>query len=76
MWRNMVVDNSSIRIVSYPMNKTTLRTTQTRLDLMQDTTARRIGVATDTVARWERNELAIREPMSHVIRLLESHNNG
>jgi DNA-binding transcriptional regulator YiaG len=57
------------------MMGTTLRTIQTRFDFRQDTMARRIPVATDTVARWERNEFVIHKPMEHVIRLLESHNN-
>ena len=57
------------------MNETTLRTIRTRWDLVQDTMAQRIAVTTDTVARWERDELAIQVPMEHVIRLLESHNN-
>jgi len=47
-----------------------LRTIQTRFDFRQDTMARQIAVATDTVARWERNDLAIQEPMEHVIQYL------
>ena len=50
------------------MKGMTLRTLRTRLDCTQDRTTRRIGLATDTVARWERNDLAIREPMQLVIR--------
>jgi len=45
------------------------------MGLTQDTMARGIGVAKETVAPWERDELTIREPMSHLIRLLNSHNN-
>lgn len=58
------------------MKRPNLRTIRTGLDLTHDTMARRIAVATDTVVLWESNDLTIQEPMSHVIRLLESHRNG
>lgn len=57
------------------MRGTILRTIRTRLDLTQDTRARRIAITMDTMVRWEHDELAIQKPMEHVIRLLESHNN-
>jgi len=54
------------------MKGPSLRTIQTRFDLSHDTMVQRIAVATDSVAGWERNELAIQESMEHVIRSLES----
>ena len=49
----------------------TLRRIRKRLGLTQAALAKRLGVAPNTVARWERNELPIREPMALLIRLLE-----
>ena len=42
-----------------------------RLGLTQVALAKRIGVTGNTVARWERDELPIREPMMRLIRLLQ-----
>ncbi len=41
-----------------------------RLGLTQVQLAERIGVTGNTLARWERNELPISEPISRLIRLL------
>ncbi len=49
----------------------TLRRIRKRLGLTQAALAERLGVRPNTVARWERNELPIREPMAKLIRLLE-----
>jgi DNA-binding transcriptional regulator YiaG len=40
------------------------------LELTQVKFAKRLGVTGNTVARWERDEMAIREPMAKLIRLL------
>jgi DNA-binding transcriptional regulator YiaG len=40
------------------------------LELTQVKFAERLGVTGNTVARWERDETAIREPMAKLIRLL------
>jgi DNA-binding transcriptional regulator YiaG len=40
------------------------------LGLTQVKFAKRLGVTGNTVARWERDEMAIREPMAKLIRLL------
>lgn len=44
---------------------------RTRLGITQEAFAERIGVTKNTVARWERNEMAIREPMARLIQRLE-----
>ncbi len=49
----------------------TLRRIRKRLGLTQAALAKRLGVRPNTVARWERNELPIREPIAKLIRLLE-----
>ena len=47
-----------------------LRQTRQRLGLTQAALAERLGVSPNTVARWERNEVPIREPMARLIRFL------
>ena len=47
-----------------------LRKLRLRLKLRQADLAERIGVAENTVARWERSELRITEPMGRLIRLV------
>ena len=42
-----------------------------RLGLTQVALAKRLAVSPNTVARWERDEVRIREPMAKLIRLLE-----
>ena len=41
-----------------------------RLRLTQTGLAERLGVSSNTVARWERDEVPIREPMVRLIRVL------
>jgi len=47
-----------------------LRKIRRSLSLTQGEMADRIGVRLNTVARWERGELKISEPVSRLIRLL------
>jgi len=47
-----------------------LRRIRRRLGLTQAAMAERLAVTPNTVARWERNEVPIREPMARLIRLL------
>ncbi len=47
-----------------------LRQIRSRLRLTQAAFAERLGVTGNTVARWERNEVRITEPMEKLIRLV------
>jgi len=47
-----------------------LRQFRQRLGLTQAQFAQRVGVASNSVARWERDERAISEPVARLIRLL------
>ena len=47
-----------------------LRRIRMRLDLTQAELGKRLAVTANTVARWERNEVGISEPMAKLIRLL------
>lgn len=47
-----------------------LRRIRKRLGLTQAALAERLGVTPTSVARWERNEVSIREPIARLIRLL------
>ena len=47
-----------------------LRRIRKRLGLTQATLAEQLAVTSTTVARWERDEVPIREPMARLIRLL------
>ena len=47
-----------------------LRGIRKRLGLTQVALAERLAVTSTTVARWERDEVPIREPMARLIRLL------
>ncbi len=51
------------------MNGMQLKRIRKRLKLTQAALAEQIGVAANTVARWERDERAITEPMARLIRL-------
>ena len=46
-----------------------LRRLRTRAGLTQAALAAKLGVVPNTVARWERNERAITEPMTRLIRV-------
>jgi len=52
-----------------PMDGPALRRLRRRARLTQRALATRLGVAENTVARWERNEVTISEPMTRLIRL-------
>lgn len=52
------------------MKGRTLKMIRTRLGLTQNAMAQRIGVTKNTVARWERNEMTIREPIARLIERL------
>jgi DNA-binding transcriptional regulator YiaG len=47
-----------------------LRRIRARLELTQTELAERLGVTRNTVARWERDEVPIREPMARLIRMV------
>jgi transcriptional regulator with XRE-family HTH domain len=47
-----------------------LRGLRKRLGLTQVELAKKVGVASNTVARWERGELGISEPVSRLLALL------
>ena len=47
-----------------------LRGVRKRLGLTQAALAEQLAVSPNTVARWERDEVPIREPMARLIRLL------
>jgi transcriptional regulator with XRE-family HTH domain len=47
-----------------------LRAIRGKLNLTQAQLAERLGVASNTVARWERNEIPIRESMARLIQLV------
>jgi transcriptional regulator with XRE-family HTH domain len=49
-----------------------LRILRRRLKLTQAALAERLGVVPNTVARWERDELPIREPMARLLQLLST----
>lgn len=53
------------------MKGKTLRAIRKRLGLTQVQLAKRIGITSNTVARWERDELPIREPMVRLIHTLD-----
>jgi DNA-binding transcriptional regulator YiaG len=53
-----------------------LRAIRNRLKLTQAQFAEQIGVTTNTVARWERDEVTIREPMARLIRTVASAKKG
>ena len=46
-----------------------LRRIRKRLGLTQEVMAAKLGVSPNTVARWERNEVAISEPAARLARL-------
>jgi len=52
------------------MNGTELRRIRKRLDWTQAQLAVEVGVTTNTVARWERDEMGIREPAAKLIRTI------
>jgi len=54
------------------MKGSELRMIRKRLNLTQAQLAGELGVTTNTVARWERGERSISEPMSRLIRILRT----
>jgi transcriptional regulator with XRE-family HTH domain len=50
-----------------------VRRLRKRLGLTQRALAARVGVAPNSVARWERDEMAVREPAARLLRLLATH---
>ena len=53
------------------MTGSQLREIRRQLGLTQVALAARLAVSANTVARWERNEVPIREPMARLIALLK-----
>ena len=60
------------RIVIPSMTGKDLQKHRKQLDLTQAGLAERLGVTANTVARWERDEITIREPMVRLITLLKN----
>ncbi len=54
------------------MTGTQLRATRLRLGLTQAQLAQRLGVQSNSVARLERGERGISEPVARLVRLIES----
>ena len=54
------------------MKGKTLRAIRKRLGLTQAELAKQIGVTGNTLARWERDELPIREPIARLIHTLQA----
>ena len=52
------------------MTGTELRRLRRRLGLTQRELAAKVGVTTTSLARWERDEVRITEPMARLLRLL------
>lgn len=69
MSRNLLTVDYPIRIV-VSMKGEELRRLRRQLGLTQVEMAERLGVAANTVARWERNEMSINEPAARLARFL------
>jgi DNA-binding transcriptional regulator YiaG len=54
------------------MKGKTLRKIRRDLKLTQEGLAKALGVAGNTVARWERDELPIREPIARLIKSIQA----
>ncbi|BFU90928.1 MAG: hypothetical protein NTAFB01_21150 [Nitrospira sp.] len=54
------------------MNGAALKKIRRQLGLTQKELADKIGVSSNTVARWERNELRITEPIKRLVTLIAS----
>ncbi len=52
-----------------------LRAIRKKLDLHQDELARLLGISTNSVARYERGEVAIPEPTARLVVLLQERKN-
>jgi transcriptional regulator with XRE-family HTH domain len=52
------------------MTGSQLRRIRTRLKLTQVELAEKIGVHANSVARWERDEIGISEPVARLVRVL------
>lgn len=53
---------------SINMNGKELRSIRNRLKLTQQELAKRVGVAPNTIARWERDEMRINEPAARFVK--------
>jgi transcriptional regulator with XRE-family HTH domain len=51
------------------MNGKQLRSLRRKLELTQKQLAEKLAVSSNTVARWERDEVPIREPIARLIRM-------
>jgi transcriptional regulator with XRE-family HTH domain len=54
------------------MTGKTLRSVRRKLNWTQSRMAQAVGVATNTIARWEREEIGISEPVSRLISSIEA----
>lgn len=70
MSRNPLTRYNTLRILTV-MTGEEVRRIRKRLGLTQAEFAETVGVATNSVARWERGELGIRESAARLMRLLE-----
>ena len=52
------------------MNGDQLRKIRKKLDWTQVELAKKVGVTVTTLARWERNEVGISEPISRFIKMI------
>jgi len=52
------------------MNGNQLRKIRKKLDLTQAELAKKVGVTVTTLARWERDEVGISEPISRFIKMI------
>ena len=56
-----------------PMKGTELRAIRDRMKLSQSQLAKEIGIHTNSIARMERGEMTISEPVARLVRLLAAH---
>ncbi len=61
---------------SHGMTGSELRAIRKRLGLTQQALAGQIGVASNSVARWERDEMKITEPVARLVLMLSTQKKG